>query len=276
MRLNVSPLKHNILVNYVVFFFTMVGWVWLQCRDTEIALQERRDSSRRHQLLCVQHKHAGQQDHGGHTDDNQDVWKCQVSKRSPCVWEGRVMHACRMWHHRYFPLRLGADWSSTPTGPTWRSWVWVRGTRWPWPASTLLSSSIRNRRTNTNAFAQMSSSNWSSWRRTRWVFMEVSLTRKDKFRGLLSWVDAPSCAFSSAPGEGHAQAAPPLPQRHLGVLCRQPAAAGADAEPVQHKAEAPGGRQALLVRGAVRDLCWDPFSSSFHVVHLLPVSSPTY
>lgn len=55
-----------------------------------------------------------------------------------------------------------------------------------------------------------------------------------------------------SPGEGDAQAAPPLPQRHFSLLCWQPAAVGADAEAVQHKVETPGGRQALLVRGAVR------------------------
>lgn len=43
------------------------------------------------------------------------------------------------------------------------------------------------------------------------------------------------------PGEGDAQAAPPLPQRHFSLLCWQPAAVGADAEAVQHKVETPGG-----------------------------------
>lgn len=65
----------------------------------------------------------------------------------------------------------------------------------------------------------------------------------------------------SSPGEGDAQAAPPLPQRHFGLLCWQPAAVGADAEAVQHKVETPRGRQALLVRGAVRRSSGPPTTS---------------
>lgn len=64
---------------------------------------------------------------------------------------------------------LWADWSSMRTGQTWRSWVWARGTPQPWPASTLLSSSTKHRRRSTNASAQTSPLNWSSWRRTRSV-----------------------------------------------------------------------------------------------------------
>lgn len=88
--------------------------------------------------------------------------------------------------------------------------------------------------------------------------------------------------FLSAPisGKGDAQAAPALPQRHLRLLCRQPAAAGANTEAVQHKAEAPGGRQALLVRGAMRgppllDLLLQPPPRP-PPLHLFPVETPTY
>lgn len=72
------------------------------------------------------------------------------------------------------------------------------------------------------------------------------------------------------PGEGDAQAAPPLPQRHFGLLCWQPAAVGADAEAVQHKVETPGGWQALLVRGAVRR------SSAPLATSTLPVLTPLH
>ncbi|XP_030329322.2 arfaptin-2 isoform X3 [Strigops habroptila] len=52
-------------------------------------------------------------------------------------------------------------------------------------------------------------------------------------------------------GEGDAQAAPALPQRHLRVLRGQPAAAGADAQAVQHQAQAAGRREAVVAGGAV-------------------------
>lgn len=155
---------------------TFTGWVWLQCRDPEVALQEWGDSAWRCQLLCVQHKHSGQQDHGGYIDDNQDVWKCQVSTRGICViirfQEIGWLTLSRLIRSDIIFVYLWADWSLTPTGLTWRNWVWARGMLWPWPASMLLSNSIKCIRTNTNASAQTSLSNLSSWRRIRWVFTE--------------------------------------------------------------------------------------------------------
>lgn len=55
------------------FFSSWTGRVWLQCRNTEVAMQEWRDAIGRHQLLCVQHQYAGEQDHGRYSYDHQDV-----------------------------------------------------------------------------------------------------------------------------------------------------------------------------------------------------------
>lgn len=74
------------------------------------------------------------------------------------------------------------------------------------------------------------------------------------------------CRLCVSQGEGDAQAAPPLPQRHFGLLCWQPAAVGADAEAVQHKAETPRGRQTLLVRGAVRRSSGPPATSTSPII----------
>lgn len=65
-----------------------------------------------------------------------------------------------------------------------------------------------------------------------------------------------SCLFSRLSlrlqGESDAQTASPFPQRNLGLLCRQPTAAGTDPQAVQHKAQTSRSRQALLARGAVK------------------------
>lgn len=55
-------------------------------------------------------------------------------------------------------------------------------------------------------------------------------------------------------GESDAQTASPFPQCNLSLLCWQPAAIGTDPQAVQHKAQTPRRRQAILVRGAVRVL----------------------
>jgi len=57
------------------------GGVWLQRRNAETALQERRNATGRRQLLCLQHQHAGEQDHGGHAHDGQAVRDGQVERR---------------------------------------------------------------------------------------------------------------------------------------------------------------------------------------------------
>ena len=66
---------------------------------------------------------------------------------------------------------------------------------------------------------------------------------------LLSSTSSSSSSSSSShplpAGESDAQTAAPLPQRHLRLLCWQPAAAGADSGPVQRQAKA-RSRQTLL------------------------------
>lgn len=59
-------------------------------------------------------------------------------------------------------------------------------------------------------------------------------------------------------GEGAAQSADPLPQRHRRVLRREPAAAGADAQTVPHQVEIARGRQSILARRAALNHPSDP------------------
>lgn len=52
-------------------------------------------------------------------------------------------------------------------------------------------------------------------------------------------------------GKGDAQAAPPLPQRHLGLLRWQPAAAWTDSQAIQREAEAARLGQTVMAGGTV-------------------------
>lgn len=73
---------------FLILLFT--GWIWLQCRDPKVAVQERGDSAWSNQLLCVQHQHISEQDDGGHADDHQDVWECKVIISTEVCWIKKI------------------------------------------------------------------------------------------------------------------------------------------------------------------------------------------
>lgn len=160
----------------------------------------------------------------------------------------------------------------TRTVPTWRSWIWGRAMPPAHPNWSSPSCSSRSTATSTRGCETTSRSSSSSWRRTRWAGGLQSSSDVWSSRVLIVSSLATWCSYA---GEGVAQPAHPVPQRHSGVLRGEPTAAGRDTEAVPHQVESAGWRESVLAWRALITAVPRPSSYCDSVWHDMSKSTET-